>query len=77
MTCKDITERAARIAYPALPQVAIERIAVAIWNASPTGELDHVLALQHLMQEYPHKPGYVAACVKTLRNVEAVAAEWC
>lgn len=76
MTGKEITEKAARIAYPTLPQEAIERIAVAIWNASPTGELQHVQALYWMMQEFPHRPAYIAECVKTIRNVQQVAAEW-
>jgi hypothetical protein len=73
MTFREVTEKAARIAYPNLPQEAIERIGVAIWNASPTGELYHVLDLNELIA---HNPEQVPEYVKAIRNVEAVAAEW-
>lgn len=75
MTGKEITERAARIAYPDLPQEAIERIAVAIWNASPSGDLVRIEALEFALSP-PTCPLLVTKLVKSLRNVEAVAAEW-
>lgn len=73
MTGKQITEKAARIAYPQLPDHAIERIAIAIWNASPTGELWHVVELGEMME---NKDQGIGEYVKRLRNVDVVAAEF-
>ena len=74
MTCKEVSEAAARIAYPSLPQEAIGRIGVAIWNASPTGELYHIFELADMIK---HPDQFdVASYVKSIRNVDAVAAEW-
>lgn len=76
---RGICERAARLAYPELPQHAIERIGVTIWNASPTGELSHVFTVAQLMIDMVnfHIPvSDVATLIRSIRGVEDAAREF-
>jgi hypothetical protein len=75
MTGKQITEEAARLTYPDLPQEAIEKISVAIWEADPHGELYHVFVIEDLLNDETCK-AEVPKYVKSLRHVESVAAEF-